>query len=188
MTVLQRKLSIVTSMGKKYTGMVDVPSESFRTTDLMNSSNVFWRNPNEKCYENAILLYDARLFIDETTVYKKYEKIQIKLSEVFYFYDEVEILGDEMEKKRAHTMTQSIQEKAQRAHIITKTVASSFYDINGMFFGMFRKKSKDNFVPLTEVSMGEIFKKDGKWTKKEFKFPHGFIGVSNRHIESITFG
>ena len=188
MAVIQRKLAIMTSMGKKYSGMVDVPSESFRTTDLLNSSNVFWRNQNEKCYDNAILMYDARLFIDETTIYKKYEKIQIKLSEIFYFYDEMEMIGDDMEKKRASTMAQSIQEQAQRAHIITKMVANSFYDISGMFFGLFRKKSKDNFVPLTEVTMGEIFKKDDKWTKKEFKFPHGFIGVSNKHIEAITFG
>jgi hypothetical protein len=184
--VLQRKLAIMTSMGKKYSGMVDVPTDSFRTTDLLNSANIFWRNPNEKCYENAIMMYDAHLFLGETMVYKTFEKIQIKLSEIFYFYDEIEMLGDEMEKKRATTMTQNIMEKAQRAHIITKMVANSFYDISGLFFGMFRKKSKDNFVPLTKVTLMEIFKKDGRWTKKELKFPHSFIGVSNTHIESIA--
>ena len=109
MAALQRKLAIMTSMGKKYSGMVDVPTDSFRTTDLLNSSNIFWRNPNEKCYEDAIMMYDAHLFIDETTVYKKYEKIQIKLSEIFYFYDEIEMLGDETEKKRATTMTTNIK-------------------------------------------------------------------------------
>ncbi len=188
MADLQRKLAIITSMGKKYSGMVDVPSESFRTTDLLNSSNIFWRNQNEKCYDNAILMYNACLFIDQTTVYKKFEKIQIKRSEIFYFYDEMEIIGDEMEKKRATTIAKNIQEQTRQVHIITKMVANSFYDIRGLFFGLFRKKSKDNFVPLTDVAMREIFKKEGKWTKKEFKFPNGFIGVSNKHIEAITLG
>ncbi len=188
MIALQRKLVIMTSMGKKYSGMVDLPSESFRTTDLLNSSNIFWRNPNEKCYENAILMYDARLFIDENMIYKKFKKIQIKRSEIFYFYDEMEMIGDEMEKKRASSMAQNIQEQAQRVHIITKTMANSFYDISGLFFGLFRKKSKDNFVPFTDVVMWEIFKKESKWTKKQYKFPHGFIGINNEFIEAITFG
>lgn len=187
MAALQRKLTILTSLGKKYSGMVDVPSADFRTTDLMNSSNVFWRNPNEKCYDNAILMYDVQLFLDETIPYKKFEKIQIKLSEIFYFYDEIEFIGNEMEKKRAVTMVQNIQEEAKRAHIITRMISNSFYDIKGMFFGLFRKKSKDKFVPLTSVTMDEIIKKDAKWTKKQYTFPHGFIGISNQHIESITF-
>lgn len=58
MDIEQRKVAIVTSLGKRYSGMIDVPSAAFRTTDLFNSANVFWRNPNEKCYNNAILMYD----------------------------------------------------------------------------------------------------------------------------------
>ncbi len=139
MAAIQRKLTLLTSMGKKYSGMVDVPNEDFRTTDLMNSSNVFWRNPNEKCYDNAILLYDVQLFLDETIPYKKFEKIQIKLSEIFYFYDEVEFIGNDMEKKRAVTMAHSIQEQTRNTHIITKMISNSFYDIRGVFFGLFQQ-------------------------------------------------
>ena len=109
MDATQRKLAIVTSLGKRYSGMIDIPSSNFRTSDLLNSANVFWKNPNEKCYDNAILMYDARLFLDDTAVYRHFDKIQIKLSEIFYFYDEVSILGDEMEKKRASTIIKQSQ-------------------------------------------------------------------------------
>jgi hypothetical protein len=66
MDITQRKVAIVTSLGKKYSGLIDIPNAALRTTDLLNSSNLFWKNPNEKCYDNAILMYDAKLFIDET--------------------------------------------------------------------------------------------------------------------------
>ncbi len=98
MDAKQRKLAIVTSLGKKYSGMVDVPSETFRTTDLLNSSNIFWKSPNLKCYDNAIFMSDVRLFLDDTAVYKKFDFTQVKLSNIIYFYDDIEGIGDEMEK------------------------------------------------------------------------------------------
>jgi hypothetical protein len=184
----QRKIAIVTSLGKKYSGLVDIPNPNFRTTDLLNSANIYWKNPNEKCYDNAIMMYDARLFLDDCAGYRQFDKIQIKISEIFYFYDEISILGDEMEKKRATTMVKHVQENAQIVNIITKEVANSFFDISGTFFGLFKKKSKDKFVPLTQVTMAEICKKQDKWVKKTISLPHNFICISNQHIESVTIG
>jgi hypothetical protein len=184
----QRKIVIVTSLGKKYSGLVDIPNPNFRTTDLLNSSNIYWKNPNEKCYDNAIMMYDVKLFIDDTSMYRQFEKIQIKLSEIFYFYDDISVLGDDMEKKRASTMVKHVQENAQTVNIITKEVANSFYDITGTFFGLFKKKSKDKFVPLTQVTVAEICKKQDKWVKKINPLPQNFICVSNQHIESVTIG
>jgi hypothetical protein len=169
MDAKQRKLAIVTSLGKKYSGMVDVPSETFRTTDLLNSSNIFWKSPNLKCYDNAIFMS------------------QIKLSDIIYFYDDIEGIGDEMEKKRASTMVRQTNEDVQTVNIITKQVANSFYDITGRFFGLFKKKSKDNFIPLTQANIVEIYRKQDKWVQKKVKLPHNFICVSNNHIESVTF-
>ena len=79
MEAKQRKVAVITSLGKKYSGTVDVPNENFRTTDLFNSSNIFWRNPNLKCYDNAIFMSDVQLFLNDATVYKKFDSIQIKL-------------------------------------------------------------------------------------------------------------
>lgn len=188
MEAKQRQVAIVSSMGKKYSGVVDIPNEKFRTTDLLNSSNIYWKNPNEKCYDNAILLYDVKLFLDDTAVYKKFHKLQIKLSEIFYVYDEIQTIGDEMEKKRASTIVRQTQENSQLVNIITKEVANSFYDITGTFFGLFKKKSKDKFIPLTDASIIEIHKRQDKWTKRKLFLPHNFICVSNQHIESVVLG
>ncbi len=188
MEAKQRKLAVVSSLGKKYSGVVDIPNENFRTTDLLNSSNIFWKNPNEKCYDNAILMYDVKLFLDDTAVYRNFDKIQIKLSEIFYVYDEVHGLGDEMEKKRASTMIKHTQENTQLVNIITREVANSFYDISGTFFGLFKKKSKDKFIPLTDVIIVEIHNRQGKWAKKQIHLPHNFICMSNQHIESVVIG
>jgi hypothetical protein len=187
MEAIQRKLAIVTSLGKKYSGMVDIPSETFRTTDLLNSANLFWRNPNLKCYDNAIFMSDVRLFLDDTAVYKKFDAIQIKLSDIIYLYDDIEGLGDEMEKKRASVMVKQTEEEVQTVNIITRQVANSFYDIKGTFFGLFKKKSKDNFIPLTGANIVEIYRRQDKWVQKKVKLPHSFICVGNQHVESVTF-
>ena len=79
------------------------------------------------------------------------------------------------------------KEEAQSVNIITKQVANSFYDITGRFFGLFRKKSKDNFIPLTQANIVEIYRKEDKWVRKKINLPHNFICVSNNHIESVTF-
>lgn len=184
----QRKVSIITSLGKKYSGFIDIPDTAFRTTDLFNSSTIYWKNPAERCHDDFFLMYEAQLFIDESSVYKKFDKIQIKLSEIFYLYDDFEELGDEKEKTRATTMLEATQEKPQIVTIITRCVANSFYDISGKFYGRFKKKFRDRFIPLTEIKMVEIYKKQDKWFKKEIKLSHEFICVSTNHIESILIG
>ena len=184
----QRKIAIVTALGKKYSGLIDIPNTSLRTTDLLNSSNIFWANPTEKCYENTILMYDAQLMLHNTALYRRFDKIQIKIDEIICFYDEEQSMGDEKEKKRASTMVENTQEKPRVVNIITCAGANSFYVIKGSFYGLFRKKSHDKFLPLTEASATEIFKKENKWVKKELTLPHNFIGVSNAHVESATVG
>ena len=187
MEAKQRKLVIVTSLGKKYSGLVDVPSETFRTTDLLNSSNIFWKNPNQKCYDNAIFMSNVRLSLGDTGVYKRFDSIQVKLSEIIYFYDEIESVGDEMEQKRATTMVKQSNEEAQTVNIITRQAGNFFYDITGIFFGLFKKKSRDNFIPLTKANILGIYREQDKWMQKKIKLPHNFICVSNTHLESLTF-
>jgi len=173
--VEQRKITMGTALGKKYSGLIDVPSATFRTIDLFNSANIFWKNPNEKCFENAILMYDVSLMFSDTAIYRKFDKIQIKLPEIFYFYDEFQSMGDEMEKKRTAKLIEITQEKSQIVNIITKVVANSFYDI-------------DKFLPLTDVKIVEISKKQGKWFKNEIILPYKFIGMANSFIESAVIG
>ena len=182
MQTAERKVTIVTSMGKKYVGMIDVPNEEFRTTDLFNSVNVYWKNPGMKCYNDAIFMHDVSILLDEKAVFKKFDTIQVKLSEIIFFHDEIKKIQNEMEKKRADTVIRKAKESGQRITVITNLVANSFYIISGFFFGMFLKKSNDRFVPLTRTSITEVYKSQGKWFQKKIILPHDFICVSNNHI------
>ena len=181
----QRRVVAITSLGKVYKGMVDIPNDTFRTTDLFNSSNVYWRDPAEKCFDNAFLFRDVDLLIGGSAICVKFEKIQIKLSEVIYFYDDQETISDDKEKMRAESMIQKTQEQSQVVDIITKQVSNSFYHITGTFFGLFKKKSHDNFIPLTDVKLVEIYKKGDKWFQRVEDLPHKFIGVSTHYIEAM---
>ena len=184
MEAIQRKMSMVTSMGKRYTGMVDVPSETYRTTDLINNATIFWKDGSEKIYDDAILMRDARIFLDEKSVYKKYDRVQIKVNEIIYLYDDAETVGDEMEKKRAASMVNS--EVSQRVHIITPQVSNSFYEISGILYGFLKKKAKDLFIPITDAEIHEIVKRPEKWVKRPQPVPHSFICVNNRYVESLA--
>lgn len=181
----QRQVVVVTSLGKKFTGKIDVPNMTLRTTDLLNSGSIYWKDPSEKCFENAILLHDVQLTIDDSAVCVKFDKIQVKLSEVIYFYDDSKSISDEKEKMRAEAMIQKTKEHQQTINIITTEISQSFYHMTGFFYGLFKKKSNDKFIPLTGVKLIEIYKKDGKWFQKEVGLPHKFIGISTRHIEAV---
>lgn len=185
-TVPQRRIGIVTSFGKTYSGLIDIPNENLRTTDLLNSANLFWKDPNERCLEDAILLRDAKLLLDETAVYKRFNKLQIKLAEIIFFYDDFKELGNELEQTRARQMRERTNERSQMVNIITPIIANSFYDITGTFFGQFKKKTQDKFVPLSNVTISEIHKKNDKWQKKNLNLPFDFAGISPKHIESLS--
>jgi len=181
----ERQVVLVTSLDRKYSGKVDIPNPTLRTTDLLNSGSVYWKDPSEKCFENAILLHDVQLNLGDSAVSVRFDKIQVKLSEVIYFYDDLQSITDENEKMRAATMVQKAKEQSQVVNIITTEVSQSFYNMTGVFYGLFKKKSNDKFIPLTEVKLIEIYKKEGKWFQREVELPYRFIGISTSHIESV---
>lgn len=181
----QRQVVVVTSLGKKYIGKVDIPNPTLRTTDLFNSGSIYWKDPSEKCFENAILLHDVHLRIDDSAVCVKFDKIQVRISEIILFYDDLESISDDKEKMRAATMVQKTKEQHQIVNIITTEVSHSFYHMTGLFYGLFKKKSNDKFIPLTDVKLIEIYRKEGKWFQREVELPHKFIGISNQHIEAV---
>lgn len=182
---VQRRVVVVTSLGKVYRGLVDIPSETYRTTDLFNSSTIYWKNPNEKCFDQGFLMREVELTIGGSAIRVKFDKIQIKLSEVIYFYDDQMKITDDKEKIRATSMVQKTREESQTVDIITRQVAFSFYHLSGTFFGLFKKKSNDNFIPLTDVKLIEIYCRGDKWFQKPVDLPHKFIGVSTKYIEAM---
>lgn len=182
----KRTIVIVASMGKKYRGDIYLPHNNLRTTDLFNSSSVYWKYPEEKCLENAIQVHNVVMEVDSSTPCAKFDKIQIKLSEVIYFYDDQARITNENEKKRATSIINKSNESAQQVTIVTTEVSNSFYEINGTFCGWFKQKANDKFIPLTNASVAEIYKKGGKWYKGSVPLPHSFICVSTDHIEAAS--
>ncbi|MBM9512377.1 hypothetical protein [Desulfogranum marinum] len=187
METFRRPIVVTTTFGKTYYGDIDVPTESIRTTDLLNSNSIFWNDPNEKCFDNAILIHDAKLALEEKAIYKKFNKIQLKSSEIIFFFDNYETIGDKQEKARAVVMRNKAQEKMKPVTIITPLIANSFYDIKGKFYGLFKKKSQDKFIPLFDASVTEIKKVDNKWSQKRVHLAHTFLGISTQYIEALSF-
>ena len=126
----QRKVGVYTTFGKKYVGLLDVPNKDVRTTDLMNSSNIFWKNPDMKCLNNSIMLHDAVLALNDNAVYKKFHHLQVKTDEIIFFYDDTATITNEMEKKRSESMLHKSHEIQRKINIITPVISNSFYDIN----------------------------------------------------------
>ncbi len=185
MQTAQRKI-VVQTLGKKYIGLIDVPGAGLRTTDLFNSRSIFWKNPNEKCFDDAIQMYDVAITMDGTTSYKHFDKIQIRLPEIIFFYDEYSTLGDQQEVKRATTLSDKAQDGAQHLTVITKARMNSFYEISGKFHGLFKSKASNSFLPLSDIEVFQILKRQETWKKKKISISN-FIGVNTSYIESTNF-
>jgi hypothetical protein len=106
---------------------------------------------------------------------------------VVFFYDGLESAGTDNEKLRAAKLKSKTREQTSRVQITTHTRGQGFYLIQGLFYGLFKSKSKNRFIPLTEVSVHSVNRHGEKWQKSEIKLDSRFIGVSVDHIETCTF-
>ena len=186
MEIGQKKITIYCP-DKIYTGLMDIGNVSLRTIDIFNSSNIYWKDPSERNFDDALLLYNATILLEGNTKMGEYAKLQIKLQDIIFFYDSLENVGDSMEKKRAaHLMTKT-KESTSLAHIITHSQGHGFFYITGMFYGLFKSKSKSRYIPLTQANVVHVTRGSEKWQKKAIKIEGGFVGISTRHIEACTF-
>lgn len=181
----QRKIVLATSFGKRYRGTVDIPYATFRTTDLLNASTVFWKNPNEKLLNDAILMYDVELSIDGGESYKKFDNLQVRLAEIVFFYDELDEVGNPADRLRAIAMREKAHEQGHTIHIISSMAGNAFYVITGTFYGLFKQKSHHEFIPLSDATVVEITRNADQLIEREINLPHEFLGVSTHHIESL---
>jgi hypothetical protein len=182
----KRKIRLVTP-GKQYTGFIDVPLESMRTTDVMNSANLFWKNPNKKSFVDAILMYDVKVSIDGIASYKLFDSLQVRLPQVIFFCDEFSRISNEKEKSRADDLKAKAVEKVQGVTIMTRTKMNSFFVVTGKFYGLFKSKTNQKFLPLSDTTVSEIIKREKEWVKRSFELPHSFVGISIDYIESAFF-
>ncbi len=183
---LQRQVTIITALGKRYSGNIDIPNSALRTTDLFNSSSTSWKNQQQARYfKDSILLYEARLMLSSGALYESYGNLQLRLSAIIAFYDEFTSLGRDDERARAEIIQAKTGEQNSNVKIIVNTMGNSYYEISGAVNGAVQKKSHDRFLPLQKAAIVEIIKKEDKWFKRRFSIKSNFIGVNTNHIEAI---
>lgn len=182
----QRKIYLHTPT-KMYSGNIDLGSQSLRTIDVFNSANVYWKDPAERSFDDALLLHDAAVVLEGGTKIGSFDSIQVKLSDVFFFYDTMDNLGDSNERKRAEMLKGKTKEQATTVRIITKTRGNAFFHIQGVFYGLFKSKTKQRFIPIPESTVTAVIHENGKWLKRRIEIGNNFVGVSVSHIEACTF-
>ncbi|KJS02539.1 MAG: hypothetical protein VR65_04930 [Desulfobulbaceae bacterium BRH_c16a] len=182
----QRKITIYTPE-KIYRGSIDIANGSLRTIDIFNSANVYWKDPNEKSFNDAMLLNNASIALEGNIKLGDFPKLQVRLSEVLFFHDSLENLGDSMEKKRAVYLNLKTKESKSTVHIITQTRGNSFFYISGTFHGLFKSKSNHRYIPITQAGITQMIRSNEKWQKKTILIEGGFVGISTAHIEACNF-
>ncbi len=185
MTSNQRSITLHTP-NKVYTGLIDVGNESLRTIDIFNSASMYWADPAEKSFEDALLLHKARVMLTGDIKLGDFEKLQVKLADIFFFYDFLSSVGDDNEKIRAAMLKVKTKEESSNVKIITHTRGNGFFYIQGVFHGLFKSKSKQRYIPLTEASVTAVIRSGEKWLKQKVVIENSFVGVSAQHIESCV--
>ena len=184
--VTKREVQFFTP-NKRYIGKVDFKNDTIRTIDQLNSANIFWQNPNEKSFNDAILLYDVEVSLHGAGKLANFKKLQLRLSDIVFFSDKLDTTGDTAEKMRAHTLSQKSQDTASKVRILTEMRGDSFFMVIATFHGLFKKKTQHRYMPLTEAKIYEVLRTGDKWQRLEIDIGNSFIGLSSNHIESCSF-
>ena len=179
----QRNVTLHTP-SKVYTGLIDVGNESLRTIDIFNSASMYWVNPAEKSFEDALLLHKAKVMLTGDVKLGDFEKLQVKLADISLFYDSLSSAGDDKEKARAAMLKAKTKEESSTVKLITHTRGNGFFYIQGVFHGLFKSKSKQRYIPLTQANVIAVIRAGEKWVKQKVVIENSFVGVSTQHIES----
>jgi len=182
-----RRVVIITSLGKRYEGDIDLPSQNFRTSDLFNSSSVYWKQPARKYLEDSIMMSNVTLTFNGQKEYKKFDLIQIRIPEMVVFFDNLEISGHSSEKMRAASLQNEVAGGIRKVHIITSRISNSFYTISGTIHGAARQKMNRIFVPVSNSVIAEVKLDEGSEYKERFiDLPNNFLGINTKFIEAIS--
>lgn len=184
---ITRKVSLYTP-NKIYSGYMDIKSENMRTIDLLNSSSLYWKDPGQKSFSDSIMLSQASITIEGNKVIGTFPSLQLRLSDIIFFTDLLKQSGDDKEKARASTLSQRSQESATMVRILTRMRGDSFYLITGVFLGLFKSKSQQRYLPVTQPQINEITRTGDQWSNKKIAVHNNFIGLAINMIEACTFG
>ena len=182
---VQREVNLFTP-NKIYSGKIDLKNDGIRTIDQLNSSTIYWKNPAENSFNDAILLYDVDVSVHGSGKLSSFKKLQVRLSDIIFFSDRLKTTGDTAEKLRAQTLSTKAKDELAKAKILTEMRGDSFFYILGTFHGLFKNKTQQRYFALTDVKIYEIIRTGSKWERTEVDVGNNFIGLSSNHIESCT--
>ena len=182
---IQRSVVLFTP-NKRYEGKIDLKNDEIRTIDQLNSATVYWKNPAEKSFDDAVLLNDVDVSLHGAGKLTSFKKLQVRLSDIIFFTDRLETSVDYAEKMRAQTLSAKAKDEQASAKIITEMRGDSFFFISGTFHGLFKNKTKQRYFALTDVKVFELLRTGNKWERVEVDLGNKFIGLSSNHIESCT--
>jgi hypothetical protein len=184
----KRKIGIM-KQGKKYVGSVIIPSDAFRTIDYFNRPALMRHRDNLTTLDNYIQMHDVAMIIDGKVILKKQGAMNILVTDIIFYWDDLENIGDSSEQKRARTLMDNTgRTDLNSANIITPMFDNQFFQITGTFHGNFKSAMMHNFLALTNTSVNQIYIKPetGKWCKKPIDLPHGFLALNMNHIDSYS--
>jgi len=78
---MRRKVTVFTP-GKQYSGEVDIPNDVLRTTELFNSTNIYWKDPGGKGFNDSLLMYNVTLSITGVREFQKFNKLQVRQPDI----------------------------------------------------------------------------------------------------------
>lgn len=116
-----------------------------------------------------------------------FKKLQIRLSDIIFFSDGLRKTGAVSEKMRAKTLSVKSKDDVAKVRILTEMRGDSFFLIMATFHGLFKNKTKQRYLPLTEAKIYEIMRTGDKWERLEIDVGNDFIGLSSSHIEACSF-
>jgi len=172
---------------KVYSGYIDVPNGTLRTIDIFNSTSTYWKDPSEKGFDDALLLNKATVTLESNTPLFELDRIQIRLADILFFFDDEQSCGNDGEKKRAETLSLRGGETVSKVHIITHMRGDAFFYISGHCHGRFRSKTKQRYIALTNPTVTEVYRVGNGWKQKNIPVQGSFVGVNTAHIEACTF-
>jgi hypothetical protein len=184
----KRKIN-VTKQGKKYLGMISIPSDMYRTTDYFNRPSMMRHRDNQGTLDSFIQLYDADILIGDNIVLKRQDVVNVRVIDIVFYWDEIDNLGMPAEQKRAKAMMEQMgRAELNRVTVTTPMHGSQFYEISGTFYGKFKRAMVKNFLALTNAAVEHFFKspESGKWSKRSVSLPHDFVALNMNFVDSYS--
>lgn len=180
-----RKIMVVLP-GKMYTGEVATPDPEFRTLDLFNNPPKIVRLREDEdevpITPGFVLLKNVALYTLGQNGYieqKVFPSAYLDKANVIFFFDTFEKMGRESDRRRVANL---LSHKPKFMEIITRTAASTYFSISGMYRGNVADVSKNQFIALTHSTVTVFHIGVPKGTTET----QPFLAVNPHFFESYT--